>query len=107
MHMLSHETEGIKYYRYQAIKFLKPEKKQKYKNADVASRALASMMKVLLVKRIDSSFEAFKSSLNRFCVATHAMIEMFEKGTIYIAPNLNVTEFIVEGREDGVNSKNC
>lgn len=100
MHMLSHETEGIKYYRYQAIKFLKPEKKQKYKNADVASRALASMMKVLLVKRIDSSFEAFKSSLNRFCVATHAMIEMFEKGTIYIAPNLNVTEFIVEGRED-------
>lgn len=100
MHMLSHETEGIKYFRYQAIKFLKPDKKQRYKNADVASRALASMMKILLVKRIDSSFEAFKSSLNRFCVATNAMIDMFDKGTIYIAPNLNVTEFIVEGRED-------
>tara|TARA_B110001452_G_C15240497_1_gene429496 strand:+ start:65 stop:3352 length:3288 start_codon:yes stop_codon:yes gene_type:complete len=100
MRMLSHETEGIKYYRYQAIKYLKPDKKEKYKNADVASRALASMMKVLLVKRIDSSFEAFKSSLNRFCIATNAMINMFEKGTIYIAPNLNVTEYIVEGRED-------
>ena len=100
MRMLSHETEGIKYYRYQAIKYLKPDKKEKYKNADVASRALASMMKVLLVKRIDSSFEAFKSSLNRFCIATNAMINMFENGTIYIAPNLNVTEYIVEGRED-------
>jgi superfamily II DNA/RNA helicase len=100
MRMLSHETEGIKYYRYQAIKYLKPDKKEKYKNADVASRALASMMKVLLVKRIDSSFEAFKSSLNRFCTATNAMINMFEKGTIYIAPNLNVTEYIIEGRED-------
>ena len=100
MRMLSHETEGIKYYRYQAIKYLKPDKKEKYKNADVASRALASMMKVLLVKRIDSSFEAFKSSLNRFCTATNVMINMFEKGTIYIAPNLNVKEYIVEGRED-------
>ena len=58
------------------------------------------MMKVLLVKRIDSSFEAFKSSLNRFCTATNVMINMFEKGTIYIAPNLNVKEYIVEGRED-------
>lgn len=100
MHLLSHDIEGIKYYRYQAIKFLLPEKKQKYKNADVASGALASMMKILLVKRIDSSFFAFKASLNRFCESTEAMIKMFENGTIYIAPNLNVSEFIMEGREE-------
>jgi superfamily II DNA/RNA helicase len=100
MRLLSHDIEGIKYYRYQAIKFLLPDKKQKYKNADVASGALASMMKVLLVKRIDSSFFAFKASLNRFCESTNAMIKMFENGTIYIAPNLKVSEYIVEGRED-------
>jgi superfamily II DNA/RNA helicase/HKD family nuclease len=100
MYLLSHPVEGIKYYRYQAIKFLVPEKKSKYKNADVASGALASMMKVLLVKRIDSSFYAFKASLNRFCESTLAMIQMFENGTVYIAPNLNVSEFIIEGRED-------
>ena len=28
------------------------------------------------------------------------MLDMFKKGTIYIAPNLNVTEYLVEGRED-------
>lgn len=100
MRLLSHEVDGIKYYRYQAIKFLKSDKKSKYKNADVASGALANMMKILLVKRIDSSFHAFKASLNRFCQATEAMIKMFNEGTIYIAPNLNVSEYIIEGRDE-------
>lgn len=100
MYLLSHETEGVKYYRYQAIKFLREGKKSKYKNADVASAALAKIMKTLLVKRIDSSFHAFKASLNRFTEATGAMIKMFNSGIVVIAPDLNVTEFIVEGRED-------
>jgi len=100
MNMLSNDNEGIKYYRYQAIKFLKPEKKAKYKNADVASGALAKMMKTLLVKRIDRGFYAFKSSLHRFTESTRAMIQMFENGTIYIAPNINVNEYILEDNEE-------
>lgn len=100
MYLLSHEVDGVKYYRYQAIKFLLAAKKSKYKNADVASAALAKIMKTLLVKRIDSSFFAFKASLNRFTIATGAMIKMFETGIVFIAPNLNVTEYIVEERED-------
>lgn len=105
MFLLSHETEGLKYFRYQAIKYLLPHKKAKYKNADVASTALAKIMKTLLVKRIDSSFFAFKASLNRFTEATGAMINMFNKGVIFIAPNLNVTEYIVEEREDELMQK--
>lgn len=100
MVLLSHEKEGIKYLRYQAIKFLKEEKKAKYKNADVASQALAKLMKTLLVKRIDSSFHAFKQSLNRFTIATEAMVKMFDNGTIYIAPKLNVNQYVMEERED-------
>lgn len=105
MIMLSHEEYGIKYFRYQAIKFLKAEKKAKYKNADVASQALAKIMKTLLVKRIDSSFHAFKQSLNRFTIATEAMCRMFENGRIYIAPNLNVNEYVMEEREDELLTK--
>ena len=105
MELLSHEVHGIKYLRYQAIKFLKPEKKAKYKNADVASQALAKIMKTLLVKRIDSSFHAFKESLNRFTQATEAMVRMFDKGVVYIAPNLNVTEYVMEEREDELLTK--
>lgn len=100
MHLLSHDLEGIKYYRYQAIKFLVPSKKAKYATADIASRALASMMRILLVKRIDSSFFAFKASLHRFAEATRAMIEMFDNKRIYIAPNLNVSEYILDDKED-------
>jgi SNF2 family DNA or RNA helicase len=57
-------------------------------------------MKTLLVKRIDSSFYAFKQSLSRFTSATEAMVKMFENGKIYIAPNLPVSEMINEDRED-------
>lgn len=105
MMLLSHEQHGIKYLRYQAIKYLKEDKKSKYKNADVASQALAKLMKTLLVKRIDSSFHAFKQSLNRFTIATEAMTKMFEKGTIFIAPNLNVNEYVMEEREDELLTK--
>lgn len=105
MILLSHEKEGIKYLRYQAIKYLKEEKKAKYKNADVASQALAKLMKTLLVKRIDSSFHAFKQSLNRFTIATEAMTKMFANGTVYIAPNLNVNEYVMEEREDELLTK--
>jgi superfamily II DNA/RNA helicase len=105
MYLLSHDIDGIKYLRYQAIKFLKDEKKAKYKNADVASAALAKLMKTLLVKRIDSSFHAFKQSLNRFTIATEAMTKMFKNGTVYIAPNLNVNEYVMEEREDELLTK--
>lgn len=105
MLLLSHEQHGIKYLRYQAIRYLKEDKKSKYKNADVASQALAKLMKTLLVKRIDSSFHAFKQSLNRFTIATEAMTKMFEKGTIFIAPNLNVNEYVMEEREDELLTK--
>ena len=98
--MLSDEKEGLCYNRYQALKYLVEEKKKNYKNADLASGQLAQIMKTLLVKRLDSSFHAFKSSLQRFLSATEAMIRMFENGRIVIAPKLNVNEYILEDRED-------
>ncbi len=97
---ISDQINGLNYYRYQAIKYLKPHKKNKYKKADNISTQLASIMKTLLVKRIDSSFYAFQQSLNRYYEANKVMLEMFENGTIYIAPNLKVNELLSEGKED-------
>lgn len=94
------ENGTLKYYRYQAIKYLLPPKKNKYKKADLISIQLAGIMKTLLVKRIDSSFYAFKQSLKRYYQANKVMLDMFEKGVIYIAPNLKVNELLSEGRED-------
>lgn len=96
---------GLTYNRYRAIGFLKPDKKRKYANADRISAQLAIIMRTLLIKRLDSSFFAFKQSLCRFRAATGVMRDMFAKGTIYIAPNLNVTEFLLEGREEELIAK--
>ncbi len=97
---ISHKTKGLTYYRYQAIKYLKEEKKRKYKSADRISIQLAGIMKTLLVKRIDSSFYAFKQSLKRYYEANKVMLDMFANGTIYIAPNLKVNELLSEGKEE-------
>lgn len=87
------------YNRYRAIQFLKPDKKRNYANADLISDQLATIMRVLLVKRLDSSFHAFRQSLCRFRDSTRVMVTMFEKGAIYIAPNLEVTSYLLDGRE--------
>ncbi|MEI8343107.1 MAG: DEAD/DEAH box helicase, partial [Verrucomicrobiota bacterium] len=94
------ELGGLTYNRYRAIAFLRPELKQKYQNADLVATQLARIMKTMLVKRLDSSFIAFTKSLRRFCNSTQAMLTMFERGHIYIAPNLNVSDYILEDRED-------
>nr|WP_294894750.1 helicase-related protein [uncultured Pedobacter sp.] len=97
---LSHPTKGLTYNRYQAIKYLKPHKKAKYQKADMISTQLAFIMKTMLVKRIDSSFFAFKKSLGRFSDATNAMVQMFKNNRIYIAPNYNVSEYINNDKEE-------
>jgi len=99
------DPNGLTYNRYRAIQFPKEDKKRKYLNADRISLQLAVIMRTLLIKRLDSSFHAFRESLCRFRDATNIMVRMFEKGTIYIAPNLNVTEFLIEDREEELIAK--
>ena len=98
--LIKDTKNGLGYYRYQAIRFLRPELKRSYKQADMISDQLAKIIKTLLVKRIDSSFYAFKMSLSRYHQANLAMIKMFENDRIFIAPNFNVSEFIMEDREE-------
>lgn len=97
---LAHLTKGLSYNRYQAIKYLKPHKKAKYQKADMISTQLAFIMKTMLVKRIDSSFYAFKQSLARFAEATNAMVTMIDNNRVYIAPNYGVNDYINEDREE-------
>ncbi len=97
---IDNEKKGLTYNRYRAIGFLKTEKKEKYQAPDLISIQLATIMRTLLIKRIDSSFFAFKQTLNRFYDATYAMVKMFDRGKIFIAPNLPVTQYILEDKEE-------
>jgi superfamily II DNA/RNA helicase len=93
-------SKRLTYNRYRAIDALVGDKREKYKYATRISNSLANMMKTLLLKRMDSSFVAFRKSLNAFATATRAMVTMFERGQIIIAPNLPVTDLIAEERFD-------
>ncbi len=99
MNVLTDEN-GLKYYRYQAIKFLKEEHKVLYENADLTARSLAFIIKTQLVKRLESSFYAFKISLNRMRVSTNNMIAMFVKDKVFIAPDLDINKLILEKYDD-------
>lgn len=92
------EMDILNYSRYQAIAGLKPEVQDKYyENAETASKSLAFIMKTQLVKRLESSFYAFKKSLGNFQQATDRMIAMFENDKIFIAPDTDVNKLLDKG----------
>lgn len=82
--------KGLNYARYRAVEFLKEEHRSKYKNAVHIGQSLASIYRVHMVKRLESSFHAFKKSLASLLRITDGMIEMFKQNKVIIAPDINV-----------------
>lgn len=97
--------ESLGYYRYRAIEFINPEFADLYDNATLISKQLSVIMKTQLVKRLESSFYAFKKSLKRFAISNQRMIEMFENDKVYIAPDIDVNKYLNDDREDDLIAK--
>lgn len=92
------DEDNLKYSRYQAIAGLNLEIQNKYyENAETVSKSLAFIMKTQLIKRLESSFYAFKKSLGNFQQATDRMITMFDNDKIFIAPDTNVNKLLDKG----------
>lgn len=97
------EENGLKYARYQAIAYLKREAAEgKYGRAEMVSKNLAFIMKTQLIKRLESSFEAFKNSLIRFQKATQNMIDMFHNNKVFIAPDADINILLEKYSEDEI-----
>lgn len=91
----------LTYARYQAIAYLNTEKSEGlYDNAQLISRSLASIRKNGLVKRLESSFFAFKTSIGRFRDANQYMINMFDNNRVFIAPDLDINHLYDLGLDD-------
>ena len=98
MHVLDQE---LTYARYQAIAYLKPEASNGlYDNAELISRSLAGIRKNGLVKRLESSFYAFKISVENFRQANENMITMWENDKIFIAPDMDINLLYAQGYTD-------
>ena len=72
-------------------------------------RNVGSFMKGILIKRLESSFDAFKKSLNRFVLSYERFIEMYESGTLYISRRVDVYSLLdnddLEALEEAVETE--
>ena len=97
------ENEYLHYYRYRAIEYLDPKYHKIYaydsrRKRDASgsitvegiSDRLAGLMELHLVKRLESSRDAFEESLGNLYINTKNMIKMFEKGRIFICPDFDI-----------------
>ena len=85
--------QSFTYSRYTPLLFyignktLSDFEKQQQKN-------VGGFMKGILVKRLESSFYAFRQSIERFIQSYQNFIDMFESGTIYISKKVDVYDLL-------------
>ncbi|MEA1984343.1 MAG: helicase-related protein, partial [Euryarchaeota archaeon] len=72
----------FKYARYTPILYLKKELTNIEK---ISQRNMQGFMRVLLLKRLESSLFAFNSSISRFIYSYEKFIEQFRKGNVYVS----------------------
>lgn len=88
----------LRYYRYRIIEyFVDPTNELKHsgrgnRGVTDVSKQLATIMQILLVKRLESSFKAFRQSLKNLLRYTDNMIRMWENDTIFVCPQIDVNK---------------
>jgi len=75
-------TRDFTYARYKPLTYY--EGKREHREVQ-SQQNLAKFMKILLIKRLESSFHAFRLSLERFIRSYGRFIEEFHKGNVYIS----------------------
>jgi superfamily II DNA or RNA helicase len=102
---MTDETKVLGYYRYRAIEYLAdPKDKSFYEKHNLKvtgiSDRLAQMMEIHLVKRLESSFTAFKESLRNLKRYCENMITMLDDNTVFICPDLDINAELSPERQE-------
>lgn len=90
---------GLNYARYRAVEYCPKYNVPSGQKAKQLADSLASIYRTHMVKRLESSFDAFRKSLHTFLDATNGMIKMFDEDKIIIAPDLNIKKLQADGME--------
>jgi len=75
-------TQSFAYARYKPLAYYEGDREQREVRSQ---RNLAKFMKILIIKRLESSFHAFNLTLERFIHSYARVIEEFHKGHVYIS----------------------
>lgn len=93
-------SKDFKYARYMPLLYYKGEVDQLEKQSQ---KNMGKFMKILLVKRLESSFFAFRNSINRFLESYEMFIKEFEKGKVYVSKKYGNKIFeLLENGDDEV-----
>lgn len=98
MEMLARD---FKYARYTPLLYLKKDLDQL---EEQAQKNMGKFMKILLIKRLESSFFAFKNSIGRFIHSYELFIREFEKGNVYTSKkHINkIFEYLEDDNDEAV-----
>jgi superfamily II DNA or RNA helicase len=96
-------SDDFHWARYQALN-------SHYFTGEVEERAvqgqrnLAKFMKILLVKRLESSFHAFRETLDRFIKSHELVLQAFDEGDVYTSKKYShkVLEFMEDGNDAAI-----
>jgi len=96
------ETMGIirnlDYTRYTPLLYLKNNKK--YSTLLTSQRNMSGFMRSILVKRLESSFHAFRMTLERFIQSYSKFINMCKNGDVYISKKVNIYDMLDNGDDE-------
>ena len=87
----------ISYARYTPLLYLNQQISDFEKQSQ---RNVGGFMKGVLVKRLESSFFAFKATLGRFIESYQKFIQMAEDGTIYIGKRVDIFDLLERDSDD-------
>jgi superfamily II DNA/RNA helicase len=99
IHLLTHD---FKYARYTPLAYYTGKREE---NELQSQRNLAKFMKILTVKRLESSFTAFLSTLGRFIHTYERVITEFHKGHVFISKKhtSKIFELLESDEQEGIN----
>lgn len=87
----------FRYARYTPLLYYKGKIDQLEKQSQ---RNMGKFMKILLVKRLESSFFAFRNSIGRFLKSYEMFINEFERGNVYVSKKYGNKIFELLGSDD-------
>ncbi|MEA3455758.1 MAG: helicase-related protein [Campylobacterota bacterium] len=101
-------TNELQYERYKILGYIKLRSRVKYGKVsenifERGSLELANLMRNMLIKRFESSFHAFKTTLNRQEFHLRGLIKMFEDDKILLGSKINIFDILED--EDSAEEK--
>lgn len=86
--------KDFSYARYKPLTYLQGKAAEPYAKMMVAQQNMGGFMKGILVKRLESSFYAFRLTLGRFVSSYEKFIDMYNDGEVYISKKVDVYDLL-------------